>query len=291
MKPRTTKSVNPGVVAILLLLFTIVSNGSPASASLVADAGGPYSVLEGGSILLDASGSSADPGDTLTLAWDLDNDGQFDDATGSSVVFQGIDGPSVHPVAVRASTQKTLFWDVENETHQIQKSLFWDFENATSAGSISTSVGAPTGAGISGVASQTGGGPAETFGGGAGKVHLTRFLGPVNYPYIDVTTTSAMRLESISFLHIHNHNPGFPTQFGYQVQLQIDSGSGFSNIGSPLAINAGNSGDTSTINLGSTLIGAGTHRIRWLASGFSSGSNSNTEFFAINDLNLVASVT
>ncbi len=48
------------------------------------DAGGSYSIYEGDTLYLDASGTT-DPGsDTLSYAWDLDNDGQFDDATGVS---------------------------------------------------------------------------------------------------------------------------------------------------------------------------------------------------------------
>ena len=47
-----------------------------------ADAGGPYTVAEGGSVTVAATGGDAD-GDALTYAWDLDNDGEFDDATGS----------------------------------------------------------------------------------------------------------------------------------------------------------------------------------------------------------------
>lgn len=49
----------------------------------VANAGGPYSVAEGGSLTLNASASSdADPGDTLTYSWDLNGDGVYGDATG-----------------------------------------------------------------------------------------------------------------------------------------------------------------------------------------------------------------
>src|SRR5262249_3771919 len=42
---------------------------------LVADAGGPYQVIENGSVQLDASGTPLQPG--FTLQWDLDGDGIF----------------------------------------------------------------------------------------------------------------------------------------------------------------------------------------------------------------------
>lgn len=55
-----------------------VNNVSPT-----ANAGGPYNGIINKSIQLDGTGSS-DPGsdDVLTYTWDLDNDGQYDDATG-----------------------------------------------------------------------------------------------------------------------------------------------------------------------------------------------------------------
>ena len=54
-----------------------------------ADGGGPYSVAEGGTITLNATGSTDDdlPGDTLTYTWDFDGDGEYDDATGAQPVF------------------------------------------------------------------------------------------------------------------------------------------------------------------------------------------------------------
>jgi uncharacterized protein len=59
---------------------TLIINDSPT-----VDAGGPYSVIEGQSVTLTASG--ADPeGQPLTYAWDLDNNGTFETA-GQSVVF------------------------------------------------------------------------------------------------------------------------------------------------------------------------------------------------------------
>jgi hypothetical protein len=61
---------------------TIPHYGPPAQAPPTADAGGPYTVDEGGSVTLDGSGSFAPDGYIVLYEWDLDNDGQYDDATG-----------------------------------------------------------------------------------------------------------------------------------------------------------------------------------------------------------------
>jgi hypothetical protein len=73
----------------------------------VANIGGPYGVAEGGSITLDASGSS-DANQTaasLAYAWDLDNDGQYDDATGISPTFSAalIDGPATQTIGLQVT--------------------------------------------------------------------------------------------------------------------------------------------------------------------------------------------
>lgn len=69
----------------------------------VADAGGPYTVKPGAHIELDASGSSDLEGDDLTYAWDLDGDGEFDDATGPVATFWANRPPGSYPVAVQVS--------------------------------------------------------------------------------------------------------------------------------------------------------------------------------------------
>jgi len=68
----------------------------------VADAGGPYSVDEGSSTTLDGSGSSDANTDPLTLTWDLDNDGAYDDATGLTANFDGVDD-GVYQVGLKVS--------------------------------------------------------------------------------------------------------------------------------------------------------------------------------------------
>ncbi|MBW3597344.1 MAG: CSLREA domain-containing protein [Planctomycetes bacterium] len=73
----------------------------------VADAGGPYLVVRGGTVRLDASASS-DPeqsAETLTYEWDFDGDGVFDDATGVNPVFSaaGIETPGTRTVALRVT--------------------------------------------------------------------------------------------------------------------------------------------------------------------------------------------
>lgn len=75
----------------------------------VADAGGPYTTDEGVNATLDAGGSSDPDGDTLTYQWDLDNDGDFDDATGRTATFDRVGFRGSNPVGVKVTDAKGAF--------------------------------------------------------------------------------------------------------------------------------------------------------------------------------------
>ena len=161
-------------------------------------------------------------------------------------------------------------------------SLFWDFENQVDiGGGVSKSVGLANDPWIVGFASQTGGGPGDYR-------HITRYLGKY-FPYIEFTTSKNITLDSLEFQHIHNHNPRYPTNPSYDVQLQFDSGSGYSDIGPPLTLSSANSGNTDVISLGSIVLEPGTYKIRWVSRNLAFGSDTGSEFFAMDDLILYAS--
>jgi hypothetical protein len=67
------------------------------------DAGGPYSVVEGQSVEVTATGSDPN-GDALSYAWDLDNNGSFE-TLGQTVTFDaaGLTVPAVYTIRVQAT--------------------------------------------------------------------------------------------------------------------------------------------------------------------------------------------
>lgn len=116
---------------------TTVNGSSPLANAPVADAGGPYLVVEGGSVTLDASGTTdPDAGDILAYEWDLNYDGVvFNvDAIGQTTTFDttGLLAGDVVTVAVRAtdSTLPVALWDIDTTTVTVQaatSSISYDY--------------------------------------------------------------------------------------------------------------------------------------------------------------------
>ncbi|MCP5011791.1 MAG: hypothetical protein GY942_17575, partial [Aestuariibacter sp.] len=69
--------------------LTLISNTPP-----LANAGGPYTVNEGDTVLLDASGSSdVNAGQALSFAWDLDDNGSYE-TQGVTTTLTAVTGPA-----------------------------------------------------------------------------------------------------------------------------------------------------------------------------------------------------
>ena len=72
-----------------------------------ADAGGPYSTPEGTNVALDGTGSAAgshpSAGALTAFEWDLDNDGQYDDATGPNPDFTAVGQDRVAAIGLRVT--------------------------------------------------------------------------------------------------------------------------------------------------------------------------------------------
>jgi methionine-rich copper-binding protein CopC len=83
--------------------FSTVEAPPPGGEPPSVDAGGPYAVVEGGSVTVSATGSDPD-GDPIDYAWDLDGDGTYETA-GETATFSaaGITAPASRTIRVRGS--------------------------------------------------------------------------------------------------------------------------------------------------------------------------------------------
>ena len=83
---------------------TLSGNFTVDNAAPIADfAGEPYACNEGSNITLNASASSDAETGISGYAWDLDNDGQYDDGTGVTITYSCGNGPSIKTVGVRVT--------------------------------------------------------------------------------------------------------------------------------------------------------------------------------------------
>jgi hypothetical protein len=163
--------------------------------------------------------------------------------------------------------------------------LTWNFDNVMSDSGVSIAVGVPSDPqAISGFVSQTGGGPAEVLG-DIGIVFLTRHLGTTEV-FVWLTVTRPVYLANFTFTHWHNHTKDTPTHPKYRVQLQLDSGKGYENIGEPLELRKANSGHTDTVEIGREFEPR-NYKIRWQPKGLKNKApDTGRDYFAIKNLTI-----
>ena len=117
-----------------------------------ADAGGPYVINEGDSLVLDGSGSSDSDGTVTQYLWDLDNDGAFGDETTATPIVDwatlsgtwGIDdgdvGGADYTIGLRVIDDKGLASDtqVTVTVHDVAPELFTSGNASTDSGDTYT---------------------------------------------------------------------------------------------------------------------------------------------------------
>jgi hypothetical protein len=90
---------------------------APETLPPIADAGGPYWGDECEPISLDGSGSEDPDGDEIFFSWDLDGDGECDDATGPFPIYQWTsDGPDFTEYTIRLCVTDLVFDDTDEST-------------------------------------------------------------------------------------------------------------------------------------------------------------------------------
>ncbi len=106
MSMMTVDWVSPANVDEAIILYVLgIEDNFPTGTRPNVDAGGPYPVAEGDTVLLTASGDDPD-GHPVTFSWDLDRDGAYDDGEGAAVLYgpATADGPAVVRPRVRVET-------------------------------------------------------------------------------------------------------------------------------------------------------------------------------------------
>ena len=165
--------------------------------------------------------------------------------------------------------------------------LYWDFADATftywnghslAAKTSNATVSHPY---LNGFASQTG------YGYNEGQNLMQRHFGEVYYPYLEFATTVETTLDTLSFINTHNHNPGHTTYPSYAAQLQINSGSGYVNLGAQFPVEPG--GNVDSVDLGGLVLSSGTYNIRWVPRDLHGGSDTGSEYFLLDNVTLEGS--
>jgi hypothetical protein len=94
----------------------VTATDGPPACTPTADANGPHTTPEGTDATLDGTGSTDPTSSGLTYAWDLDNDGQYDDATGPTPVFDTVGQDGVFTVGLQVAAADGGFTDEDTTT-------------------------------------------------------------------------------------------------------------------------------------------------------------------------------
>ncbi len=108
----------------------VTVRGDPSLCNPTADPGGPYEGCIDEQVTLDGSGSTALAGIIVSWEWDLDNDGEYDDALGETVQFTwNTEGAYTIGLKVTSSDSLTLideaFTTVKIEVCEIPQPNLW----------------------------------------------------------------------------------------------------------------------------------------------------------------------
>jgi len=191
------------------LSATVLDGSITVNQRPVADAGGPYSVAEGGAVPLDGSDSlDPDPADSrVSYEWDLDGDGVFGatggaagrgDETGFSPTFSaaGLDGPGTWTVSLRVRDNNGLESDaseVEIGISNVPPVIALSGAGAVDEGSPYTvTLGAVTDPGSDTVSQwivHWGDGSTSTYASGGDKTHVYADDNPTGTPSDPYTIT------------------------------------------------------------------------------------------------------
>lgn len=156
---------------------------------------------------------------------------------------------------------------------------FENFSDGATTGTPTTTISGLTSSFNTSIA-----GGVEDFSSPNYKLSLTRYAGSTFYPTLSLTTSTPISLDKIEFVHIHNHTPGYPTEFGYSVVMQIDRGSGFTDLSTFLADSAKAFEYVPESITGPGPLGPGTYTLRWVAL---ADPDTDSDFFGLDNIRLI----